>query len=222
MIELYDMGRCTHKAVQGMYEFIVNRANEFIEDSDLARELQQHAANREKPGYSVPQEHFSKMCGIWVAAYNSGDFPINVTELTFPDTVRRFQKVKGAGRQIGILTSGSREFTKILYSLQVEENRQLADYVNEYLLGEEIGDKDHSETFARLWETRKGDIYSVYDDKVSVCEAAMEGLRQVGGSARLYLVDRKGKYDQGELTDRVKALQAQGVNLIRNFDEVRD
>jgi len=222
MIELYDLGRCTHKPVKGMYEFIVDRASEFVEYSDLARALQHHAANREKPGYSISQEHFSEMCRIWVAAYRSGDFQINVPELTFPDTVTRFQKVKQTGRQIGILTSGSREFTEILYSLPVGENRRLIDFVDEYLLGEEIGDKDHPETFARLWDSRKGDIHSIYDDKLSVCEAAMEGLRQAGGSAQLYLVDRKGKYDQGELADKVNALRAQGIKLIRSFDEVRD
>ena len=64
--------------------------------------------------------------------------------------------------------------------------------------------------------------YAVFDDKLSVCEAAMEGLRQAGGSAQLYLVDRKGKYDQGELADKVNALRAQGIKLIRSFDEVRD
>lgn len=226
MIELYDLGQCTHKPVKGMYEFIVGYANKFVENPDLAKELQHHAANREKPGYSVPQEHFSEMCRIWVAAYHSGDFPIAVPELTFPDTVTRFQKVKRVGRQIGILTSGSREFTEILCSLSVGEDRKLADFVDQYLLGEEIGDKDNPETFAHLWDARKGDIHSIYDDKISVCEAAMEGLRQAGGTARLYLVDRKGKYNQGELSeelsDRVKALQARGVQSIRSFDEVRD
>ncbi len=222
MIELYDLGRCTHKPVKSMYEFIVDHANEFVENPDLAKELQHQATNREKPGYSVPQEHFSEMCRIWVAAYHSGAFPIDVPELTFPDTVRRFRKVKQAGRQIGILTSGSREFTEILYSLPVGEDRKLADFIDQYLLGEEIGDKDYPETFARLWDARKGDIHSIYDDKISVCEAAMEGLRQAGGTARLYLVDRKGKYDRGELSDRVKVLQTQGVQLIRSFDEVKD
>ena len=222
MIELYDMGRCTHKAVPRMYEFIVEHAGRFVQNAGLARELQQHAASREKPGYSIPQEHFSQMCGIWVAAYRSGDFPIDVSALAFPDTATRFQKVKQAGRHIGILTSGSKAFTEILYSLPIEDDRTLADFIDEYLLGEEIGDKDHPETFARLWEARKGDIHSVYDDKVSVCEATVEGLKQASGSARVYLVDRKGKYNQGELSDKVKTLQAQGVQLIRSFYEEMD
>lgn len=222
MIELYDMGRCTHKAVPGMYELIVNRASEFIEDSGLATELQQHAANREKPGYSIPQKHFSQMCGIWVAAYHSGDFPIDVPELTFPDTITRFQRVKRAGRHIGILTSGSKKFTEILFSLPVGEERTLAGFVDEYLLGEDIGDKDHPETFARLWDARKGDIHSIYDDKLSVCEAAIEGLKQAGGSAHIYWVDRKRKYTSEELGGRIQVLQVWGVNIIRSFDEVRD
>ncbi len=105
MIELYDLGRCTHKPAKGLYEFIVNHSNKFVKDSCLVKELRQHAANREKPGYSIPQEHFSEMCRIWVAAYRSGDFSINVPELIFPDSILRFITVHDGGSQIGILTS---------------------------------------------------------------------------------------------------------------------
>jgi len=261
-IELYDMGRTTHKTIPGMYEFIMQNADRFVSDSRLAEELRQQAANREKPGYSIPQEHFSEMCKIWADAFNRGEFPLNVPQLVFPDTPKRFMAVKGAGRKIGILTSGSAEFTKILFNcsfrsedsvtrkyagtqlgkeifhydedlgwtvdkkhpyfpqIDLEANFHLGYNVDEFLLGDMIGDKDHPETFARLWETRQGDIHSVYDDKISVCEAAVAGLKQVGGSARIYLVDRKGKYNKGELTDKVRALQSQGVRLIQSFDEV--
>ncbi len=263
-IELYDMGRTTHKAVPGMYEFIVNHADRFVSDSRLAEELRQQAANREQPGYSIPQGHFSEMCRIWADAFNRGEFPINVPKLVFPDTPKRFMAVKRAGRKIGVFTSGSAEFTKILFNcsfrsedsvtrkyadtqlgreifhydedrgwtvdkkhphfsqIDSEANFHLGYNIDEFLLGEEIGDKDHPETFARLWETRKGDIHSVYDDKISVCEAAIDGLKQAGGSARIYLVDRKGKYNKGELADKVCALQSQGVRLIKSFDEVKD
>lgn len=231
MIELYDMGRCTHKPVKGMYEFIVQNANKFVADTARAEQLKNSAANRELPGYSIPQDQFTEMCGIWVAAYKSGAFPIDAKATMFSDTPRRFWNVYDRGRSVGILTSGSKEFARMLYDVdcRVESwdhefrfEGKVSDLVDEYLLGEEIGDKDHPETFSRLWEAKQGQIAAVFDDKISVCEAAVSGFRQAGGSARIYLVDRKGKYDQGELSDRVKALQAQGVQSLRSFDEVRD
>lgn len=235
-IELYDMGRTTHKAVPGMYEFIVQNAERYIPDSVLAERLKIEAAQRELPGHSISQEFFSEMCRIWVEAYHKGDFPIDQELLVFPDTKWRFLEVKKKGRKIGVLTSGSRDLAQILFDYKFgidlgtcdacppkEEDYEwhhLGSMVDEYFLGEEIGDKDLPETFARLWETRQGDIHSVYDDKISVCQAAIDGLKQAGGSARIYLVDRKGKYNKGELADKVRALQSQGVRLIQSFDEV--
>ena len=223
-IELYDMGRCTHKAVPGMYQFIMEHADAFVADLARAAELKASAANRELPGYSISQDQFTEMCGIWVAAYRSGAFPIDIQAITFPDTPTRFRAVRDAGRNVGILTSGSRDFTEILYSLPLEEGGRLSHFVDEYLLGEEIGDKDHAETFGRLWEAKQGQIAAVFDDKVSVCEAAVSGFRQAGGSSRIYLVDRKGSYEniQGELADRVRVLEGQGVQRIKSFDQVLD
>jgi len=237
LIELYDVGRCTHKPVKGMYEFIVDRADKFVSDPVLAKELQNHAVNREKQGYSIPQEAFSEMCRIWVTAYRSGDFPIDVADLTFPDTVTRFQYLKKWNqRQIGILTSGSKEFTEILYGLKVESDKKLSDFVDEYFLGEEIGDKDRPETFARLWDKTEGRISAIYDDKISVCEAAVQGLgRELGrrwtqstslkDCVWIWLVDRKNEYAtaDGELRERVqKLLQDPRVHRVNNFDQVTD
>lgn len=221
-IELYDMGRCTHKPVKGMYKFIVDHAHKFVADQDYAAHLSQQAANRELPGYSIAQDEFSEMCRIWVAAYHSGDFPMNIPALTHADTVRRFNTIKQAGREIGVLTSGSRDFTKLLYSLELGGGRRLSDFVDQYLLGAEIGDKDKADTFSKLWETQEGRIHSIFDDKVSVCEAALDGLGAVGGSSRIYLVDRKGKYEDttGEIADRVRELEGRGVHRIRTFDDV--
>lgn len=230
-IELYDMGRCTHKAVPGMYEFIVRNADQYVADTNRAAELRRSAANRELPGFSIPQDQFTEMCGIWVAAYKSGAFPIDVKAIMFPDTPRRFWNVYDDGRRIGILTSGSKDFTQLLYDVncRVESwdhefvfRGNVSKLVDEYLLGEEIGDKDHAETFGKLWEAKEGQIAAVFDDKVSVCEAAISGFQQAGGSSKIYLVDRKGSYDnlQGELKERIRSLEAQGVRRIRNFDEL--
>ena len=224
-IELYDLGRCTHKPIVGMYQFVVDNAERFVSNPNFAVELKKHAADRELPGYSIPQHHFTEMCRIWVDAHRTGQFVFDIPSLVFPDTAPRFKQVKEQGRNVGILTSGSAEFTRMLYGLPLPEGGILADYVNEYLLGEEIGDKDHAETFSRLWESRRGDIHAVFDDKVSVCEAAIEGFKQANGSASvsalIYLVDRKGKTASasGELADRVTALRSQGVRLIRSFEE---
>lgn len=224
LIELYDLGRCTHRAVPGMYEFIVQHAGRYVSDQGLATELADHAANREKPGYSVPQTHFTQMCGIWVAAYHDGSWRPDLSKVVFADTAPRFQRVKSAGRNVGILTSGSGAFTELLYDVPLVGGGNLKDLVDEYILGEVIGDKDHPETFGQLWEIRKGGIHAVYDDKVSVCEAVVNGFKQAGGSSRIYLVDRKRSYDTatGELAERVSALLGQGVQKIKTFDEVRD
>lgn len=242
-IELYDMGRCTHKAVPGMYKFIIGHADTFVADTARAAELKTSAANRELPGYSIPQDQFTEMCGIWVAAHKSGAFPIDAGAIIYQDTGSRFLQVRYEGRAVGLLTSGSEEFAKILCSDLVMVGpdddaptlKPLSALIDEYLLGEEIGDKDHPETFGRLWEAKKGRIAAVFDDKVSVCEAAVSGFRQAGGSSRIYLVDRKwkGSYEdlqngvdlsrgvhrKGELADRVNALRAQGVRLISNFEQ---
>ncbi len=231
MIELYDLGRTTHRAVPGMYEFIVKNADQFVADAVRAEQLRSSAANRELPGYSIPQEYFSEMCRIWVAAHRAGTFPIDAKAIMFPDTPRRFYNVMDDGRRVGILTSGSKEFTELLYDVECEVQSwdheqvfrgKVSTLVDEYLLGEEIGDKDLPETFGRLWEAKQGQIAAVFDDKVSVCEAAFSGFKQAGGSARIYLVDRKESYNNlpGELGERVKALEAQGVRRIHDFDEL--
>ena len=218
MIELYDMGRTTHKAVKGMYEFIVENIEKYVTDKKLAETLRKEAADRELPGHSIAQEHFSAMCNVWTRAYNAGDFPIDLGATIFPDTIPRFQKVKVNGRKIGILTSASGDFTNILYGLQISPNQKLSDLVDEYHLGEEIGDKDYPETFAGLWEKTKGGIYAIFDDKPSVCQAASEGLKRAGGSAKIFLVDRKGRCSNEQL----ETLAQQGVVSIKSFDEVKD
>lgn len=212
MFELYDVGRTTHRAVPGMYEFIENHAEKYVGDYRLACELKSHAKLREVEGHSIPQEYFSAMCGIWTQAYADGEFKMDIGSIIFPDTVPRFQKVRNEGRKIGILTSASKEFTDILYSLPVG-NGKLSDYINEYFLGEQIGDKDFPETFAGLWDSTGGKIAAVFDDKPSVCKAASSGLKMAGGSARIYLVDRKRVLSE-EYTDELKSV---GVNIIPSF-----
>jgi methionine salvage enolase-phosphatase E1 len=214
MIELYDMGRTTHRAVPGMYEFIESSAEKYVGDYRLAHELKNQAKLREVEGHSVPQEYFSLMCGIWTKAYRDGDFKIDIDSVIFPDTVPRFQKVKAAGKNIGILTSASKEFTDILYSLPLDGGK-LSDYIDEYFLGEQIGDKDFPETFAGLWDYTGGKISAVFDDKPSVCRAAADGLKMAGGSARIYMLDRKGQLPECAADE----LESAGVKIIRNFGE---
>jgi methionine salvage enolase-phosphatase E1 len=218
MIELYDMGRTTHRAVKGMYEFIINNIDRYVSDQGLAERLKEEAKNREVKGHSIPQEYFSAMCNVWTQAYRTGDFPIDLQVTIFPDTIPRFQRVKANGRNIGILTSASRDVTDILYGPPIGENARLSDLVDNYFLGEEIGDKDFPDTFAGLWERTKGGIYAVFDDKPSVCKAASDGIKLADGSARVYLVDRKNQYSgdaMGELTEK-------SVIKISSFDEVKE
>jgi len=215
MMELYDLGRTTHKAVKGMYEFIISNIDKYVSDKGLAEKLKEEAKNREVKGHSIPQEYFSAMCGVWTMAYRTGDFPIDLETTIFPDTIPRFKRVKANGRRIGILTSASRDFTDILYG---GENQRLSDLVDEYFLGQDIGDKDFPETFAGLWERTKGGIYAVFDDKLSVCRAAREGLNQAGGKSKIYLVDRKWQYTEEVLEE----LAEKGIIRVRNFGEVQD
>lgn len=218
MIELYDMGRTTHRAVKGMYGFIINNIDRYVSDRGLADRLKEEAKNREVQGHSIPQEYFSAMCNVWTQAYRAGDLPIDLEATIFPDTVPRFQRVKANGKRIGILTSASRDFTDILYGLPIGANQKLSDLVDNYFLGEEIGDKDFPETFAGLWERTEGGIYAVFDDKLSVCKAASEGIKLADGSARVYLVDRRNQYS-GEVLEE---LTDKGVIKISSFDEVKD
>ena len=218
MIELYDVGRTTHRAVKGMYEFILDNVDKYVSNQDLAEKLKEEAKAREIKGHSIPQEYFSLMCQIWTEAYRSGDFEIDLEAAIFPDTIERFRKVKNNGRNIGILTSASRGFTDVLYDLRISPNQKLSDLVDDYFLGEEIGDKDFPETFAKLWEKTEGGIYAIFDDKPSVCKAAYEGINQAGGRTRLYLVDRKGQYS-GEVLEE---MAEKGVIKIGNFDEVNE
>jgi len=192
-IELYDIGRTTHRAVPGMYEFIVEHARDYVSDGGLAQRLVDEARMREQPGYSIAQQYFYEMCRIWVEAQRTGAFPIHPEQIMFGDVVPRFRKVHDAGRRVGVLTSASHAFTQLLFHVPVDE-KTLADFVDEYCLGEEIGDKDHPDTFSRLWERTEGGIYAVFDDKLSVCRAAVAGITQAGGTAQVYLVDRKNKH----------------------------
>lgn len=218
MIELYDIGRTTHRAVKGMYEFIIDNVDRYISDKLLAEKLKEDARKREVNGRSIPQEHFSAMSDVWTRAYRMGEFPIDLKATIFPDTIPRFQKVKANGRRIGILTSASRDFTNILYGLPINESQRLSDFIDDYFLGEEIGDKDFPETFEGLWKRTEGGIYAVFDDKPSVCTAASNGIRQANGSAKIYLVDRENQYS-GEV---LKELTDKGITKVSNFDEVRD
>ncbi|MBI2632694.1 hypothetical protein HYW75_06840 [Candidatus Pacearchaeota archaeon] len=218
MIELYDLGRTTHRAVKGMYEFVINNIDKYVGDKGLAEKLKEEAKNREVKGHSIPQEYFAAMCDVWTKAYKTGDFLIDLEATIFPETIPRFKKVKANGRRIGILTSASRDFTNILYGLPIGENQRLSDLVDEYFLGQDVGDKDFPETFAGLWERTEGGIYAIFDDKISVCRAARKGLDLAGGNSSIYLVDRKGQYTEEVLEE----LAEKSILRIRNFNEVKD
>lgn len=216
-IELYDLGQTTHRLIPGLYEFIIERAGEYV-TPDLARQLAEHARNRIEQNASTPQEPFSAMCRIWVEACRRGAFHLNPSDLVFPDTIPRFQAVKRNGREVGVLTSGSSDFTTLLYDVAIPENGCLAGLVDRYFLGEEVGDKDYPETFERLWQLTDGGIYAVFDDKLTVCVAAAQGLKAVDGSARIYLVDRNGIYNCKALEDMAK----HGIQKIASFAEVQE
>ena len=212
-IELYDVGRTTHRAVKGMYQFIAANADRYIKDKVLAERLKEEAKNRELNNHSIPQEYFTLITNIVAEAYRAGHFPIDLQATVYPDTISRFEKVQSNGRRIGVLTSGSHDFTKIMFDVP-----GLNSKVNEYLFGEEIGDKDHPETFVRLWNKSKDGIYAIFDDKPSVCKAASDGMRQVNAHAKIFLVDRNG----GLPVETLEELAAKGIIRISSFDEVKD
>ena len=43
MMELYDLGRTTHRAVKGMYEFIIDNIDKYVSDNGLAEKLKEEA-----------------------------------------------------------------------------------------------------------------------------------------------------------------------------------
>lgn len=214
-IELYDMGRCTHKRIPGMYEFVIDNSEMYISDKAFAGEVSWHAKNRLEKKASIPQTYFSALCGVIVAGYNSGEFQIDFDKVLSPETVPRFVYVKNQGRYVGVMTSGTKELVEIFYDKPIGDGRVLNQLVDYYFLGEEIGDKDFPETFAKLWEMTEGGIYAIFDDKPTVCRAAIEGLKIAGGSSKIYMVDRKDEIK----AESIEELISRGVKKIRSFSE---
>lgn len=204
--EIYDIGRTTHRPIPGIYEFIVENSRRYV-DEIVANELIKQARQREKKGHSIPQELYSMMCDIWVVAYGNGDFVIDLEQVVYPDTFTRFQKVHNQGNRIGVLTSASLDFTKILFNHKYGDY-PLIDLVDRFYFGSDIGDKNDPKTYEVLWEMSNGDISALFDDKLSVCKAANEALRHKIG---IFLVDRKSTHG---------LIDIPGIEVIRSFDEV--
>lgn len=203
MLEIYDLGRTTHQPFIGLFEFIRDNAQQYVEE---AAELEEWAVRR-MDGASIPQEYFTQMCDIWLQAHDTGKYRINPQ--IYPDTAERFQRVRQRGDGIAVLSSSTPEFMKLCYDMPAGDGR-LSDLVNHYLSGRDVGDKDHPDTYTKLWEATEGHISAIFDDKLSVCRAAKQGFPD--GQVRIYLVDRRNLIRGGE----------DGIYQITNFHEVQE
>jgi len=240
MRDCFDVGKTTHNRVtyetggnlKKMYDFVMENAHRYVDrqigegaedpygigdSAKIAAKVVTGAqsrlddANPDKPFYVWASR-------ILVAAYNDGEFPIEPEKVIFPDTVPMFKKVKEAGRLVCVMTSFSQPFTEILFGMPLTGNQILTDLVDEYYTADNMGDKNLPETFADLWTVTEGGIHAIFDDKPLVCRSAWEGLRSEGGSANIYLVDRRRNCPGDELGK----LEKMGIRRITTFDEVVD
>lgn len=204
MIELYDVGRVITGPFKEGYEFIVEHGDRYIKDKEALERIRAFHRDRGK----ISQEDFNLLNYVWVEAIYNNELYVNPRELVYPDVKPRFEKVRSRGDKVILHTSGSRELIDILLKNECE--------YDEVLVGEETGDKNHPETFARIWEYTKGKILAFYDDKPSVLHAAHEGFQMAAAKPRLYLVDRLGTVDE----EKVRELESKGVVKITSLNGI--
>ncbi len=205
MIELYDVGRVITGPFKEGYSFIAEQGEKYIEDSAALERIR--AFHRDR-SLGISQEDFNLLNHAWVESIRNGELPVNSHELVYSDVKPRFEKVKSGGNNVVLLTSGSRDLTDLLIG---DECRY-----DDVLVGEEIGDKNDADTYAKVWDILEGNVNTFFDDKYSVMKAAYDGFKTVGGNPKLYLVDRKGIV----AVDRVKELEDKGVTKISSFAEL--
>ncbi len=210
--ELHDIGRTICAPGAGLYEAIVQYAHKFF-PSQRADELVASAKLRETRG-TTPQNDFNDFCKIWCRTIEGGDFVLTPKKghedlvvpgtMVYKDAVEYLVQMKKHGMRLGILTSDSEEFDRHLLHVTLPEPvivegiavHDLADLVDKSFRGEEYGSKDKPESIDRVYEAATGNstngiVNIIFDDKISVCEAAMKSEY---GIARVVLMDRAGDY----------------------------
>jgi methionine salvage enolase-phosphatase E1 len=207
MIELYDVGRVITGPFKEGYKFIAEQGERYIQDKAALEEIRAFHRDRSK---KISQAAFNCLNHAWTEAIRNGELPVNPSELVYKDVKPRFEKVRARGDEAFLLTSGSKKLTDSLVGDEFGYDG--------ILVGEEIGDKNESDTFARLWGTLEGHVLAFYDDKPRVLNAAYQGFSLEGGTPNLYLVDRTGIVHE----DKVKELEDKGVIRISSFDEIND
>ena len=207
MIELYDVGRVITGPFEDGYRFIAEQGEKYIDDKVALERIRAFHKDRK---LGISQEDFNWLNQAWVQAIKKGELPVNPAELVYRDVKPRFEKVRARGDLVWLLTSGSVELTDLLI-------RDEAEY-DEVLVGEDIGDKNHPETYAKVWDIAEGNVNAFFDDKPSALQAAYEGFRMAGGNPSLYFVDRDGIVPQ----EKIKKLESRGIIRIISFDRIRD
>ena len=205
MIELYDVGRVITGPFKEGYRFIAEQGDRFIGDKGALEEIR--AFHRDRSN-KISQAAFNCLNQAWVEAIKTGELPVNPSELVYRDVKPRFDKVRGEGAQVFLITSGSQELVDCLLGNECEYDGAL--------FGEEVGDKNEADTFARIHDRLEGQVSAFYDDKPRVLDAAYDGFKLAGGSPRIYLVDRISRVTG----DKVKELEDKGIRKILSFDEI--
>ncbi|MFH1052938.1 MAG: hypothetical protein V1740_00840 [Candidatus Woesearchaeota archaeon] len=206
-IELYDVGRVITGPFRQGYDFIASElAGKYITDPEALERIREFHRTRG----NISQDDFNLLNYAWVEAIKAGELEVDPSEIVYDDVAPRFNLVRGQGNLVYLLTSGSIELIELLIGNTCQYDG--------LLVGEEIGDKNDPETFARVPALLDRDIKAFYDDKPSVLYAAYQGFQSAGVNPSLYLVDRHNKVNQANIDDLV----SKGVVPIYSFTEIAD
>jgi len=203
-IEMFDVGRVLVKPFKQGYEFIRDRGDECTDDKEALERIREF--HRTRGG--ITQEDFTLLNQIWVEAMTGGKLEVNPADLVYSDAAAAFGRVRERGNEVYLHTSGSKDLIRLLIG-------RTLDFDN-ILTGEDTGDKNHPETFSKVYDETGGRIAAFYDDKPKVIRAAHEGFRAAGGNPKLYLVDRSSRVP----SKQVEELIAKGVTKILSLDEI--
>lgn len=206
MIELYDVGRVITGPFNEGYRFIAEQGDRYIQNKDALEEIRAFHRDRSR---EISQFAFNFLNKAWTEAIRSKELIVKPSELVYRDVKPRFDKVRAAGNKVFLHTSGSKELVDYLLEGECTYDRAL--------FGEDTGDKNDPETFAKIQDLLEGQVSVFYDDKPRVLNAAYEGFRLAGGKVRLYLVDRRDKVP----LEKVAELGDKGILKINSFGELK-
>jgi len=217
MLSLYDNAGTMFAVPPNFLQDGITFAQRYVSDDErVSAMVENFTARMEKRVGTTPQDLFDLVCDAFVEAEVNGEHEVSGKNLLYLDSIVQLKRDADEGRNSVLLTSGTPEYTRRFLDFDVE-GRPFREYIDAVWSGSEVGDKDCPETYGKIWEDTKGGVYALFDDKLSVCQAASTGFKSAGGNPYVFLVDRKGKYTETEeLTEFLRS----GGRKIQDFSEV--